>query len=167
MQTAPMAVYLGLGANVGTESEIIARFDAAAAAIGRLPGTTVDAGSGIYRSAPWGVTDQDPFLNTVIRVRTTVEPVELLVALKRIESDLGRVPTYRWGPRLIDIDILLWEGVAVNGPGLTIPHAHLCDRAFAFVPLLELDNDARLPDGSLLRDATRCPAGDHGLTRLR
>jgi 2-amino-4-hydroxy-6-hydroxymethyldihydropteridine diphosphokinase len=108
----------------------------------------VGARSSLYRTPAWGVTDQPPFVNAALALATELEPHALLATLKEIERELGRRPTFRWGPRAIDLDILAYEGVRLDEPELTIPHARLAERAFALVPLAEIA-PAYLP----LRDA--------------
>jgi 2-amino-4-hydroxy-6-hydroxymethyldihydropteridine diphosphokinase len=126
---------IGIGSNVGEAAGNVRR------AFERLGETgTVFARSSLYRTAPWGVTDQPPFVNAVALVDTTLAPRELLAALKRIEADEGRVATYRWGPRVLDLDILTYGDLVVDEPDLVIPHARLRERAFALVPLAEIDD---------------------------
>ena len=134
---------IGIGSNAGDAEAHVRR------AFERLAETgTVVARSSLYRTAPWGVRDQPAFVNAAALVDTALEPRALLAALKRIEADAGRVTTFRWGPRVLDLDILVYGGAQVAGPELTIPHAHLHERAFALVPLAEID--ARF---AALRDA--------------
>ena len=103
-------------------------------------------------TAPWGVSDQGDFINAGALVETTLSPCELLAALKTIEGDLGRAPSRRWGERTIDLDILLYDDVVVATDTLTIPHAHLHERAFALAPLVEIDRELVHPvKGVLLR----------------
>ena len=109
---------------------------------------TVLARSSLYHTAPWGVTAQAPFVNAAALVDTVLDPRALLAVLQRIESEAGRVTTFRWGPRALDLDILAYAGVQVNEADLTIPHARLHERAFALVPLAEID-----PRYVALRDA--------------
>lgn len=109
---------------------------------------TVLARSSLYHTAPWGVTEQPPFVNAAALVETALEPHALLAALQRIETEAGRVATYRWGPRVLDLDILAYDGARVAEADLTIPHARLHERAFALVPLAEID-----PRYAALRDA--------------
>lgn len=129
--------YLGMGSNLGDRGAMLARAVAALRAL--APALRVVAISSVYDSAPQLVTDQPRFLNAVAVVRTSLRPVELLRAVKRIEADLGREPTVRYGPRAIDIDILLYDDLVLSEPGLVVPHARLAERAFALVPLVELD----------------------------
>jgi 2-amino-4-hydroxy-6-hydroxymethyldihydropteridine diphosphokinase len=134
---------IGIGSNEGDAEANVRR------AFERLAETgTVLARSSLYRTAPWSVTDQAPFVNAAALVDTALDPRALLAALKRIETDAGRVATFRWGPRVLDLDILAYDDARVAGPELTIPHARLRERAFALVPLAEID--ARYAE---LRDA--------------
>ena len=125
---------IGLGANLGDPIETIRT---AIAALSRC-GTVVQASS-FYRTKAWGVTDQPDFVNAAIALETDLTPRELLVDLKGIEAELGREPGARWGPRIIDLDILTYDDAVMNEPELTIPHPHLHERAFALVPLAEID----------------------------
>jgi len=132
-------VYLGLGANLGDRAAHILN---ALALLGRR-GVTLDGLSPLYETEPWGLAGQPRFLNGACRVRTRLGPVPLLAVLKGVEHDLGRVPTVRYGPRPIDLDILLYDHrvVAIADPPLTIPHAGLLERATALVPLVDLAPD--------------------------
>jgi 2-amino-4-hydroxy-6-hydroxymethyldihydropteridine diphosphokinase len=132
-------VFIGLGTNLGADLDQNLR--EAVEAIRRLPDTDVVRVSSFMRSAPWGVTDQPPFLNAVVEIRTQLEPLSLLQALKTLESGLGRVPTYRWGPRLIDFDIILYGTRVVDLPELKIPHPHYQEREFVWRPLAEIAPD--------------------------
>ncbi|HEY6234663.1 MAG TPA: 2-amino-4-hydroxy-6-hydroxymethyldihydropteridine diphosphokinase [Candidatus Elarobacter sp.] len=125
---------IGIGSNEG-DAEANVRD-----AFGRLAETgTVLAHSSLYRTAPWGVAGQPPFVNAAALVDTALDPHALLAVLKRIETVAGRVTTFRWGPRVLDLDILVYADVRLAGPELTIPHARLHERAFALVPLAEID----------------------------
>jgi 2-amino-4-hydroxy-6-hydroxymethyldihydropteridine diphosphokinase len=126
--------HIGLGANLG---DPIATMRAAASALGALG--TVVAASSFYRTPAWGVTEQPPFVNAAVALDTELAPLVLLARLKAIEAELGRVATFRWGPRAIDLDILTYGDTQLDDPALTIPHARLTERAFALVPLAELD----------------------------
>ena len=130
------STYLALGTNLGD------RFANLQAAIHALPAAVrVLDQSPVYETLPWGLTDQPAFLNMVIRGETRLPPLELLKNLKDLETRLGRTPTVRWGPRLIDIDILFYDELVLNTPELTLPHPHLHERAFVLVPLADLDPD--------------------------
>ena len=132
--------FLSLGSNLG---ERAAALRAARAALAALPGTVVVAASRVYETAPQDLAGQPPFLNQVVCLDTGLEPRELLAAAQRIEVDAGRVRTVRFGPRTLDVDILLLEGVASDDPELTVPHPRLWQRAFVLVPLAELWQHAR------------------------
>lgn len=101
--------------------------------------------SSIYETPPWGVTDQPAFLNQVLIATTELSPVELLAAVKNIEVKMGRQATYRYGPRLIDIDILLYGDLVLDTASLVIPHPRMFERAFVLVPLLEIAPDLVSP----------------------
>jgi 2-amino-4-hydroxy-6-hydroxymethyldihydropteridine diphosphokinase len=100
---------------------------------------TVTARSSLYASKAWGVADQPDFVNAAALLETALSPYDLLRELQRLERDLGRVATYRWGPRVIDLDILAYDDLAIDEAQLTIPHARLRERAFALTPLAEID----------------------------
>ncbi len=126
-------IYLALGTNLGKRTLNLRR------AISALPpAVTVLAESLVYETLPWGVTDQPPFLNMALKGETHLAPLELLERLRQLEGELGRVPTVRYGPRLIDIDILLYDDYILNTPELTLPHPRLHERAFVLVPLNDL-----------------------------
>ena len=126
-------VHLAFGTNLGDRTENLR------AAIASLPPAVfVREYSAIYQTPPWGVTDQPAFLNMVMRGETALEPYALLQHLKHLETELGRLPGIRWGPRLIDIDILLYDELVRQIHGLSIPHPYLHERAFVLVPLADL-----------------------------
>lgn len=102
---------------------------------------TVTAVSPVYETEPWGEPDQPDFLNICLAATTTQPPRQLLSYIKQIEQDLGREDTYRWGPRLIDIDIIFYDEVVVAEEGLNIPHARLAERAFVLTPLADIAPD--------------------------
>lgn len=128
-------VFLGLGSNLGERE---ATLEAALERIGALPGTRLVRRSRFYETPPWGVTDQPPFLNAVVELRTGLEPEALLAAVKQVERDLGREPTYRWGPRIIDVDLLVYGNRVVQTPKLTLPHPQILARPFVCDPLEEI-----------------------------
>jgi 2-amino-4-hydroxy-6-hydroxymethyldihydropteridine diphosphokinase len=142
--------YLGLGSN---EGDRLANLRAARAA---LPGRGIEvlASSSVFETAPQGeVTDQPDFLNACLRIRTGLEPERLLDACKAVERELGRTPGgARHGPRPIDVDVLLLGGGELRSDRLTLPHAEVTSRRFVLEPLLELDPDLALPDGTRLAD---------------
>lgn len=125
---------IGIGSNVGDAPANVAR------ALDELAGLgTVIARSSLYRTKAWGVTDQPDFYNAAALLETGLPPYDLLRELKGIEAHMGREKTYRWGPRLIDLDILAYDGLVLDDPHLTIPHPRLRERAFALAPLSEID----------------------------
>lgn len=142
-----VTAYLGLGANLGCRDanlrEAVARLEA-------TPGIAVLRVSSIYETEPVGLKEQPWFLNGVVEVAVTLGPEALLERILAIEAALGRVRCVRWGPRPIDIDILLYGNTVVNRPGLRIPHPGLKERAFVLLPLHELVPDLVLPDGEPL-----------------
>ncbi|HLW60099.1 MAG TPA: 2-amino-4-hydroxy-6-hydroxymethyldihydropteridine diphosphokinase [bacterium] len=140
----PASVFLGLGSNQGDRAQMLAQ----ARALLDTPDLRVVAASHLYESPPWGKTDQPCFLNQVVQVRTALPSAALLARCLEVEAKLGRVRTVRWGPRTIDIDILVYDALELATPDLVIPHAELRRRAFALVPLAELVPGLRLPDGA-------------------
>ena len=145
-----MTGYLGLGSN---EGDRLANLSAARAALERR-GIEVTGASSVYETAPQGeVTDQADFLNACLRIRTELEPEQLLDACKQVERELGRDPGgVRHGPRPIDVDVLLLGEGEHSSERLTLPHAEVTSRRFVLEPLLELDPDLRLPDGTRLAE---------------
>ena len=133
-------VYLGLGSNLGDRLANLQAVGAAFAPHGRIL-----AASPVYETAPWGYTDQPAFLNQVLEVETDLAPAELMAALQRLEVDLGRVASFRYGPRRIDVDILLYDNLVLETPDLLIPHPRLAERAFVLVPLADLAPELRHP----------------------
>jgi 2-amino-4-hydroxy-6-hydroxymethyldihydropteridine diphosphokinase len=101
--------------------------------------------SPVYETAPWGYTEQPAFLNQVIQAETDLAPLNLLEYLKSLETALGRKPTFRYGPRVIDLDILFYDNLIMSTPELTIPHPNMHERAFVLLPLADLTPDLRHP----------------------
>jgi 2-amino-4-hydroxy-6-hydroxymethyldihydropteridine diphosphokinase len=141
-------VYIGLGTNLGDrQANLRAAVKALEAAV------HVTAESRVYETPAWGYEDQPAFLNMAIQGETELAPTELLAQLKQLEGDLGRTATFRWGPRLIDMDILFYGQLMVDAPGLVIPHPNLQERAFVLVPLVEIAPDLVHPRlGETVRD---------------
>jgi len=140
--------YLGLGSN---EGDRLANLRAARDAL-VLHEVAVEASSSVYETAPQGeVSDQPDFLNAALRVRTALGPEELLDAAKAVERDLGREPGgLRHGPRPIDVDVLLLGDLEYSSARLSVPHPEVTSRRFVLEPLLELDRELALPDGTPL-----------------
>ncbi|MFC3693590.1 2-amino-4-hydroxy-6-hydroxymethyldihydropteridine diphosphokinase [Chenggangzhangella methanolivorans] len=152
---------LGLGSNVGDKIENVRR------ALERLfagPEFSFVAASSIWRTAPWGYLDQDWFANACAVGRTELSADEALAFTQSVEAELGRETTFRWGPRLIDIDILYLGETQVRSERLIIPHKEMFNRAFVLTPLAEVRPDLIL-DGRSIRDAAAV-GGDQGFSRL-
>ena len=153
-------VVLGLGGNLGDRRELMR---AAVAAIRELLDDV--RVSSLYESAAWGVADQPAFLNAVARARTELSPLELLDATQAIENRMGRVRGQRWGPRLIDIDILLYGREVIDRPRLTVPHPYMTQRGFVLRPLADLAAGLTLPNGSLVGELLTT-VDQNGLRRI-
>ena len=129
-------VYLSLGSNIGNRSANLKQ------AISSLrPQMEVKARSKVYETPPWGYTEQDKFLNQVVKVSTYLEPEPLLKHLKRLEIALGRKETFHYGPRLIDMDILFYDALVLETPQLIIPHPHVHERGFVLIPMMDVAPD--------------------------
>lgn len=142
--------YIAIGTNIGDRREHL-RF-----AVLNLPG--VHAISGVYETDPVGGPEQDPYLNMVVEIETRMNPFELLDTCRRIEAADGRERKVRWGPRTLDLDVLLYDGVAIQSEELTIPHPRMNERRFVLAPLADIapdrcphDWDKRLPAGGIRR----------------
>jgi len=126
-------VFLSLGSNLGDRAANLKQ------AIASLrPQMDIKARSKVYETPPWGYTDQEKFLNQVVKVRTYVQPEPLLKHLKRLEVALGRKETFHYGPRLIDIDILFYDELVLQTPVLTLPHPYMHKRGFVLLPLMDI-----------------------------
>ena len=142
--------YVGLGANLGKREETL---DRAIELLREAKGVAVVAVSQLRETDPVGVPEQPPFLNGAAAVETTLSPRELLDALLGIERELGRVRDgTRWGPRKIDLDLLLYADDVVVEPGLRVPHPRLHERRFALEPLADLDPELRIPGRGRVSD---------------
>ena len=155
--------FLGLGSNLGDRLEYLQR---AVDLLDSDPKVQVDAVSGVYETEPVGGPDQDPFLNLAARVRTRRSPWRLLGLCHEVEQRLGRVRAERWGPRTVDVDILLWHGRVVATRRLQIPHPRLAERAFALIPLLEVAPGVTMPDGTSLATLLARLAPIEGVTAI-
>jgi len=146
---AAVRVYIGLGSNLDDPVQQLHR---AWAALAQLPQTQRVACSRFYRSAPLGPQDQPDYVNAVAALDTTLAPAALLDALQAIEAAQGRMRLRRWGPRTLDLDLLLYGSETLATPRLTVPHPGLAERNFVLYPLAELAPGLVLPDGRALAD---------------
>ncbi|MHB1156293.1 MAG: 2-amino-4-hydroxy-6-hydroxymethyldihydropteridine diphosphokinase [Phycisphaerales bacterium] len=134
--------HIALGSNLGDRA---AHLLAARDALARLPGSTVTRCSHVYETDPVGPGRQNRYLNAVIELHTAMEPAALLRELLRIETDAGRVRREKWGPRTLDLDLLLYDDLVIDTDTLTVPHPHLHERAFVLQPLCDIDPDLTHP----------------------
>ena len=141
---------LGLGSNIGDKPGNIRRAIALLESRGIVRMTAV---SSIYRTAPWGYVEQDVFANACAVAETRLPPLELLAATNAVEIDMGRQPSVRWGPRLIDIDILFHGDAAFEHAQLNLPHRDLFERAFVLVPLAEIAPRLKVSGRSIAKAA--------------
>ncbi|MEX0729259.1 MAG: 2-amino-4-hydroxy-6-hydroxymethyldihydropteridine diphosphokinase [Aquisalimonadaceae bacterium] len=144
-----MRAYVGLGSNLGDPA---AQFRAARIAMAGLPDTRLRALSPVYRSAPMGPADQPEFLNAVVALDTRLSPLELLDELQSIEAIRGRVRSRHWGPRTLDLDLLLYGEQLLTHPRLQLPHPGVHQRGFVLYPLADIAPDAHIPGHGLVRD---------------
>lgn len=156
--------YIGIGSNLGDK---VRQCEKAISEILKADQNKLLAKSSYFKTKPLGYTSQDWFINGVIKIETELEPLQLLRALKRIESRLGRRETFRWGPRTIDLDILFFDEKEIRTEELQIPHPLLQERQFVLIPLAEIDRDLIHPVlkksiGELLDDMKE----DQGVTKL-
>ncbi len=131
----PFDAIVALGSNIGEKAGHIADAVRALTADGRV---RLEARSHDYMTPPWGVTDQDWFVNAAIGVSTTLPVRDLLAHCQAVEKTLGRERTIRWGPRVIDVDILVYGTAVVEDPDLVLPHPHMTERAFVLQPLMDI-----------------------------
>ena len=150
-----VTAYIGIGSNL---ADPIAQVRQAVFALDTLSQTRCVARSSLYRSKPWGLPGQPGYINAVAALETTLPALELLTQLQDIETVQGRIRTVRWGPRTLDLDILLYGELQLGGPYLIIPHPRLRERAFVLYPLHDLAPELRLPDGTTLATLlAQCP----------
>lgn len=155
-ERTPTRVGFGLGSNLGDKPGNIRQ---ALRLLETRGAARLDAVSRIYRTPPWGVLDQGDFANACALGWTVLSPYELLAAVKTIEADMGRAPSRRWGPQLIDVDILFLGDHTLDDPELTLPHKELFARAFVLKPLAEIGGDLQL-DGVSVAAAAQAIDGD-------
>jgi 2-amino-4-hydroxy-6-hydroxymethyldihydropteridine diphosphokinase len=134
--------YVGIGANLGPREETLHR---AVEVLGRADGVDVVGVSDLRETDPVGVIEQPPFLNGAVAIETTLPACALLDLLLEIERSLGRVRGERWGPRIVDLDLLVYGNEVVDEPGLRVPHPRLHERRFALEPLADLKPELEIP----------------------
>jgi 2-amino-4-hydroxy-6-hydroxymethyldihydropteridine diphosphokinase len=137
---------IGLGSNIGDKA---ANIDRAIALLTKDGAVRLVKASRKYRSAPWGVTEQDWFVNACISVATDLSAHELLARCQVIENEMGRVRKLKWGPRLIDVDILTYRDQTIHEPDLKVPHPVIAERSFVLIPLKDVAPETRISGRSL------------------
>lgn len=130
--------FVGIGTNMGDRLSNIKK---AIEALNLLPNTKIESVSNIYETEPWGFKEQDNFLNGVIKLNTKLSPTALLGGLLGIEAAMGRVRRIKNGPRILDLDLLIYDNVTLNTPELILPHPFILEREFVLKPLIELNDD--------------------------
>lgn len=151
MSGESIRAYVGLGGNVGDVEDTLME---ALMAIDGLPQTSIRAQSRLYRSPPWGRTDQDDFINAVIELRTRLAARVLLDYLLEVETRFGRVRSEddKWGPRTLDLDLLIFGEESLDLPGMHVPHPRMHERAFVLVPLAEIAATLEIPGRGQVSD---------------
>lgn len=161
MSSRAEEVLIGLGGNIGEPLEAMR---SALQTLDRHPKCKVERVSSVWKTPPWGVTDQPDFLNACASISTTLEPRAFLDLCLLIEKDLKRIRDQRWGPRSIDIDILFFGDRMISEEGLHVPHPRIPDRAFVLVPLAEIAPDAKLAGTRVVQLADKADVS--GMSRL-
>ena len=144
-----MKAYLGLGANLGDRA---ATLNGAVDALRGTPGLRVTRVSAFYETEPQGLVDQPWFMNGVVEVESDLDPEDLLRACQAVEQTFHRQRLVRWGPRTLDVDVLLYGDLTLDTPDLTVPHPRMQERAFVLVPLCEIAPDVEIPGRGRARD---------------
>lgn len=154
------AAYVGLGSNLGSRESWLAE---AIRLLGEHPGIRVEACSSVYETDPVGYLEQPAFLNMAVRVRTRLSPHALLAYMLQVEQELGRKREVRWGPRTIDLDLLIYGDLQLNTPDLTLPHPRMPERAFVLVPLHDVHLGDALPGAVSLSERLESAEGKEGI----
>lgn len=155
---------LSLGSNLGDRLTLLRK----AAASLKKEGLVIRAASDVFETPPWGVEDQPLFLNACVVAETDLPPNKLLELLKKLEADLGRTPEKRWGPRIIDMDIIFYDDLVLDSDELTIPHKHMAERPFVLIPLALAAPEWRHPvTGLSAREMTEKLPGDQAEALVR
>lgn len=161
LSRAKVRAFLGLGGNLGDPMQSMG---AALRGVDADAATAIVAVSSVYRTPPWGKTDQPDFLNCAAEVATSLSPRELLQLCLSTEQMLKRVRLERWGPRIVDLDVLVYGDEAISEPGLAIPHPRMLERAFVMVPLAEIAPDLLLSGSTAAEHAAALDSA--GITKL-
>lgn len=148
-----MKAYIGIGTNIGDRLENLKN---AIAALKLLPGTKVEKVSAVYETEPWGYTQQDNFLNVCVLLETDLSPKTLLGAGLGIEAAFGRERPFKYSPRILDVDLLLYEGVSSDEQELMLPHPRIGERAFVLVPLKDILPTLTLNDADYNEEYNNC-----------
>lgn len=149
--------FIGLGSNLDNPVEQVR---SALTELNDLPKIRVSRHSALYRSEPIGPAGQPDYINAVAELKTLLQPIELLDALQQLELKHQRKRIQHWGPRTLDLDLLLYNNESINNERLTVPHPYMTQRSFVLRPLADLESDLTLPDGSkLMRYLADCPMG--------
>ncbi|MFC4737789.1 2-amino-4-hydroxy-6-hydroxymethyldihydropteridine diphosphokinase [Bacillus daqingensis] len=157
-----MKAYISLGANIGDR---FSQLEDAVHMLHRLEHIKVTNQSSYYETKPVGVTDQPDFLNAVVEIETDLAPLALLEKTQSIEQELGRVRKKKWGPRTIDLDILLYGDENIELESLIIPHPRMRERGFVMLPLAEIAPELQVADGETAAEAARAFTGDSGIVK--
>lgn len=157
--TETAKVYIGIGSNLENPLE---QLKAATAALRKIPGTKLISLSNIYQTAPIGPAGQPDYTNAAALLETQLTPEALLDELQRIEQEQGRVRKERWGPRTLDLDIILYAGMTIHTARLTVPHIEMENRNFVLIPLMDISPNLSLPNGKTLEAVSR-QAGNEGI----
>lgn len=156
-------VLLCLGSNLGDR---LNRLQEAISTLDRHESIQVTRSSSVYESEAWGLTEQPKYLNIVVEIETALEPLELLKTVKEMEQYLGREPSEKWGPRSIDIDLILWGTHCMRTPELTLPHEYFRERAFVLMPLAEIAPAAIDPESGMTVTALADRLGSQGVVQI-
>ena len=149
--------YIGVGSNLGEpRAHVLDAFEALA----RLPRTRVVARSRLYRTRPFGPVKQGDFINAVARIETRLSARELLEGIRRIEAEAGRIRDARWGPRTLDLDLLLYGDERIDSPELTVPHPGIAERGFVLAPLIDVAPELEVPGAGRVQSLLRALPAD-------
>ena len=141
--------FIGLGSNLDSPRQQIIT---AIQSLEEIKSTRVLSSSSLYKSKPLGPQDQDDYINAVVKLETNLEAIDLLDCLQKIENDHGRVRNEHWGPRTLDLDILMYGDEIIENDRLTIPHSEIVNRSFVLIPMAEIDSACVIPGKGLLSD---------------